>query len=81
MAYKYLNDHDRLPTNHPGAHTDEQIGDSPYTTGVELFAVAWIVGTFAFFRWTSERTRENVLVVAWAILLLPVLYAFLRLLI
>jgi len=36
-----------------------------------LLALLWISGLVAFFTLTNERQRENILVVAWILLLLP----------
>ena len=39
-----------------------------------LLAVIWIVGLVAYFGLTTERQRENYLVIAWIAMLSPVLY-------
>lgn len=48
---------------------------------LEILAVAWIVGLLLYFGLTSERTRENLLLVSWLLLLLPaIIYPVIRLL-
>lgn len=49
--------------------------------GVEVLAIAWIVGLVIYFSLTTERQRENNLLVMWVLLLLPVVcYPIMRLL-
>lgn len=47
---------------------------------MELLAVLWVFGLLAYFAFTTERQRENNLLVLWLLLLLPVFLAPLRLL-
>ena len=47
---------------------------------MELLAVLWVAGLILYFSLTSERTRENNLVILWILLALPVLgYPLMRL--
>lgn len=46
--------------------------------GMELLALAWAAGLFFFFVKTSERGRENALLIAWLLLALPITFPFLR---
>jgi len=49
-------------------------------TGLALLAVFWLAGIVIYFAFTTERTRENVLLVIWILLLLPTfLYPIIRL--
>jgi len=47
---------------------------------MELLAVAWVLGLIAYFGFTTERQRENHLLIAWIFLLLPALYFGIKLL-
>lgn len=48
---------------------------------MELLAVLWVVGIIVYFSVTSERQRENHLVVMWALLLAPaIIFPVMRLL-
>ena len=47
---------------------------------MELLAVLWVAGLLCYFSFTSERTRENNLVILWILLALPVFgYPLMRL--
>lgn len=46
---------------------------------MEFLAIAWIVGLVAYFKLTTERQRENILLVTWGLMLLPVIYYLIRL--
>jgi DMSO reductase anchor subunit len=39
---------------------------------VEILAVLWVAGLVLYFRFTSERGREDNLLVLWILLSLPV---------
>lgn len=41
---------------------------------MELLAVMWVAGLVAYFSLTTERQRENLLLVTWGLMLLPVAY-------
>lgn len=48
---------------------------------MELLAVLWVTGLILCFSFTSERMRENNLVILWILLALPVFgYPLMRLL-
>lgn len=40
-------------------------------TGLALLAILWIGGFAAYFHFTTERQRENYLLVTWITLLVP----------
>ena len=40
-------------------------------TGLGILVVLWIVGLVAYFHFTTERQRENVLLFAWIASLVP----------
>lgn len=46
---------------------------------MELLIPAWIIGLVAYFHFTTERQREQVLLVTWGLMLLPVIYGAIRL--
>lgn len=48
--------------------------------GIAILSVVWVVGLVVYFTTTTERTRENVLVVIWILLLLTALIHPIRLL-
>ena len=41
-------------------------------TGLAILSILWVGGFFAYFHFTTERQRENYLLVAWLVLLAPV---------
>ena len=41
---------------------------------MEFLAIAWIGGLIVYFAFTTERQRENLLLVTWILMLLPVAY-------
>ena len=47
---------------------------------MEVLAILWVVGLIAYFMLTSQRQRENLLLITWGLMLLPVLYYAVRLL-
>jgi hypothetical protein len=44
-------------------------------TGLALLAVIWVVGLVLYFHFTTERDRENYLLIMWGLLLLPCIIA------
>lgn len=40
--------------------------------GLALLTVVWIAAIAVYFRFTTERQRENYLLVAWIVLSIPV---------
>lgn len=47
---------------------------------MELLIPAWICGLIVYFAFTTERQRENLLLITWAIMLLPAVYYAVRIL-
>ena len=41
---------------------------------MEILALIWVGGLIAYFSFTTERQRENILLVTWILMLLPVAY-------
>lgn len=41
---------------------------------MELLALLWIGGLILYFKFTTQRQRENYLLVAWAVLLSPIAF-------
>lgn len=40
-----------------------------------ILAGAWVAGLFAYFKYTNERQRENILLLVWLAMLVPVILA------
>ena len=49
------------------------------TANVELLIPLWLTGLVAYFSLTTERQRENLLLITWGLMLLPVVYYAIRL--
>ena len=47
---------------------------------MEILALFWVAGLIAYFSMTTERQRENLLLVTWGLMLVPVVYFVVRVL-
>ncbi len=45
---------------------------------MELLAIIYVIGVVAYFHKTTERQRENGLLIMWGLLTIPVLIALAR---